>query len=362
VPTADTVKYKFLLRALVAAGHNVLLTGETGVGKSVVTKGFLATAPADVVSACVNFSGKTTTKNLQDAFEGNLEAKRKTLLGPPGGKKMVFFIDDVNMPQLDRFGSQPPCELLRQIIDQTGFYDTKKLIFKQIKDTRVVCACAPPGGGRNAVTPRLLRHFNMIWVPDLSEHSMKTIFASILRGFLEQDTASGLSIYAEPIVKGSVDLYARTIVDFLPTPAKCHYTFNLRDLSKVVQGILMVDLPDLTSKDTLVYLWLHETFRVFRDRLVDASDREKFTALAHGRLQSHLDVDWEISEFENVLFGDYETEGPAPRPYLKLSDTNALIPKLDGWLEQHNVDQQPMNLVFFDDCIQHLSRIARVLK
>jgi dynein heavy chain len=117
VPTADTVKYKFMLRTCLQAGHNVLITGETGVGKSVVTKDFLACAPEDQVSACVNFSGKTSTRNLQDAFEGNLEAKRKTLLGPPGGKKMVFFIDDVNMPQLDRYGSQPPCELLRQTID-----------------------------------------------------------------------------------------------------------------------------------------------------------------------------------------------------------------------------------------------------
>lgn len=113
VPTADTVKYKFVLHTLVGAGHNVLITGETGVGKSVVTKDFLTTAPENIVSACVNFSGKTTTKNLQDAFEGNLEAKRKTLLGPPGGKTMIFFIDDVNMPQLDRYFSQPPCELLR---------------------------------------------------------------------------------------------------------------------------------------------------------------------------------------------------------------------------------------------------------
>lgn len=313
----------------------MLITGETGVGKSVITKDFLATAPADIVSACVNFSGKTTTKNLQDAFEGKLEAKRKTLLGPPGGKKMIFFIDDVNMPQLDRYGSQPPCELLRQTIDQTGFYDTKKLIFKQIKDTRFVCACAPPSGGRNAVTPRLFRHFNMIWVPDLSEHSMRTIFASILRGFLAQDASSGLSIYAEPVIKASVDLYNRTISEFLPTPAKCHYTFNLRDLSKVVQGILMIALPDLSSKETLVYLWVHETFRVFRDRLVDASDRSRFSKLAHGRLEAYLDMEWQLENFENVLFGDYESDSPDPstRPYLKLSEINALIPKLDGWLE-----------------------------
>ena len=248
VPTSDTVKYKYLLHTLVGAGHNVLITGETGVGKSVVTKDFLATAPDTIVSACVNFSGKTTTKNLQDAFEGNLEAKRKTLLGPPGGKKMIFFIDDVNMPQLDRYGSQPPCELLRQTIDSTGFYDTKKLIFKQVKDTNYVCACAPPGGGRNAVTPRLFRHFNMIWVPELSEASMKTIFTSILKGFLDQNEQSGLNIFAEPVIKASVDLYQNTISDFLPTPAKCHYTFNLRDLSKVVQGILMISLNNLEDK------------------------------------------------------------------------------------------------------------------
>ena len=38
-----------------------------------------------------------------------------------------------------------------------------------VKDTKFITACAPPGGGRNEVTPRLFRHFNMIWVPDLSQ-------------------------------------------------------------------------------------------------------------------------------------------------------------------------------------------------
>ena len=88
-----------------------IITGETGVGKSVVTKDFLTNAPEHIVSACVNFSGKTTTKNLQDAFEGNLQAKGKTLLGPPGGKKMIFFIDDVNMPQLDRYEAHMVVEI-----------------------------------------------------------------------------------------------------------------------------------------------------------------------------------------------------------------------------------------------------------
>jgi len=84
------------------------------------------------------------------------------------------------------------------------------------------------------VTPRLFRHFNMIWVPDLSQASMKSIFTAILRGNLELKVGGGLSVFASPIVVSAVDIYQKTIKDFLPTPTKCHYTFNLRDLSKVV--------------------------------------------------------------------------------------------------------------------------------
>jgi dynein heavy chain len=106
-------------------------------------------------------------------------------------------------------------------------------------------------------------------MPELSENSMRIIFTSILSGFLSQNETSGLNVVAEPVIKTSVDLYLRTINDFLPTPSKCHYTFNLRDLSKVVQGILMMKIENLDSKQTLVKIYIHETFRVFRDRLID---------------------------------------------------------------------------------------------
>ena len=44
-----------------------------------------------------------------------------------------MFVDDLNMPKLDRYGSQPPIELLRQYQDFGGFYDREKLFWKQIK-------------------------------------------------------------------------------------------------------------------------------------------------------------------------------------------------------------------------------------
>lgn len=341
-------------------GYNVLMTGETGVGKSVIVKEFLMTATEQIDPAFVNFSGKTTSKNLQDAFEGNLDAKRKNLLAPKvHNTKKIFFIDDVNMPQKEVYGAQPPCELLRQTIDAGGFYDVKKLLFKNVKDTRFVAACGPPGGGRSDVSPRLFRHFNMIWVPDLSVQSMKTIFTAILRGNLELKPG-GVAMLAESVVKSAVEIYQKTINDFLPTPTKCHYTFNLRDLSKVVQGMLMCKNEDIENKADLAYLYINETFRVFRDRLIDEKDRERFNLMSHEIMESHLNLDWELAVFQNTLFGDFETN---EKKYIKLSSTQELIPRLEDLLNMYNNgDNQTMNLVFFEDCIQHLSRIARILR
>ena len=75
------------------------------------------------------------------------------------GLQVLVFVDDLNMPSPEEYGAQPPLELLRQFMDLGGFYDMKKLNWKDILDVTVVAACGPPGGGRNAISPRLLKHF-----------------------------------------------------------------------------------------------------------------------------------------------------------------------------------------------------------
>jgi dynein heavy chain len=107
----------------------------------------------------------------------------------------------------------------------------KKIQFMYVKDCIFAAACAPPSGGRNPVTPRLFRHFNMLWVPDLNQRSMEHIFNSILKGFLMP--TKGLEKLSFSIVKSTIDIYFKISKDLLPTPAKCHYTFNLRDVAKV---------------------------------------------------------------------------------------------------------------------------------
>ena len=42
------------------------------------------------------------------------------------------------------------------------------------------------------------------------------------------------------IVAATIEVYNSISAELLPTPAKFHYTFNLRDISKVFQGMLMI--------------------------------------------------------------------------------------------------------------------------
>jgi len=60
-------------------------------------------------------------------------------------------------------------------------------------------------------------------------------FQAILNGFFS-DFAQAVRQCTEPIVQAANEMYSRMSSDFLPTPAKSHYVFNLRDLSKCVQG------------------------------------------------------------------------------------------------------------------------------
>ena len=149
-----------------------------GVGKSVVAKDVLNRMYETglYVPVTLNFSAQTSSFRTQEILELKLEKKKKTLLGAPMGKKIILFVDDVNMPKLETYGAQPPIELLRQFLTYKGLYDREKLFWKEIRDVIITAACAPPGGGRNPLTPRFVRFFGMMLIPPPNEFSLKAIF------------------------------------------------------------------------------------------------------------------------------------------------------------------------------------------
>lgn len=200
------------------------------------------------ITGMINFSAQTNSNRTQEILESKLVKKKRSLFGAPGNKRLAIFIDDVNMPKPEVYGAQPPIELLRQLLDSGGFYDRDKLFWKDIENVILCSICAPPGGGRNPLTPRFTRHFSMMFIPTTSKVAMITIFTSILDGFLGEFPPNIANLGVD-VVEASVEVYLRIAEDLLPTPAKSHYVFNLRDLSKTIQGILQADfvtIPDPT--------------------------------------------------------------------------------------------------------------------
>jgi len=291
---------------------------------------------------------------LQLSLEDKMVALKRTLLGATPGKRNVIFVDDVNMPTKEKYGAQPPVELLRQYLDYRGFWDRKELFWKDIKDTTLLCAAAPPGGGRSTMTARFVRHFNMMCLPNPTNAIMNKIFSSILSGFLKTAGFKGVvQDLAPKIVKSTVELYEIIARDLLPTPAKSHYTFNLRDISKVFQGILMIGPMQCGTPEVMTRLWIHECFRTFFDRFIDVVDHGWYQGQIVSLLFRNFGLSWTVEDLfvkRTIMFGDFFTPGVRDQYEECTKDVGAL---LDEYLNEYN--EQPsnlsMDLVFFFDAI-----------
>ncbi|XP_023289677.1 dynein heavy chain 6, axonemal [Orussus abietinus] len=373
VPTIDTVRFGYIMQKLVEVGKPVLVTGGTGVGKSVITKMVLTSLhrTGSWLSIVLNFSAQTSSIRTQEILELKLEKKKKTLLGAPFGKRVCVFVDDVNMPKLDTYGSQPPIELLRQFLDFRGLYDRDKLFWKDIEDVVLATACAPPGGGRNPLTPRFVRHFGMLFIPAPSEESLKAIFRSILRGFLQEFTQPVMDI-GDRLVMATVEIYDRIALDLLPTPDKSHYVFNLRDLSKCIQGTMQADPSIVREPKQMLRLFYHECLRVFHDRLTNPKDKSYFYRLLTSTCSRIFGdqvipvPDEEIIEHPPILlFGDFMAFGASKdqRMYEEILDVQKMKTVLQDYLDDYCMEtSKDISLIFFMDAVEHLCRLARILR
>lgn len=73
--------------------------------------------------------------DVQRTLEAAVEKRTKTIFGPPVGKKLIVFVDDMNMPRVDSYGTQQPIALLKLLFERGGMYDRgKDLSWKIFKD------------------------------------------------------------------------------------------------------------------------------------------------------------------------------------------------------------------------------------
>ncbi|XP_037594046.1 dynein heavy chain 12, axonemal [Cebus imitator] len=382
VPTMDTIRYTFLMDLSITYAKPLLFVGPTGTGKSVYVKDKLMNhlEKDRYFPFYVNFSARTSANQVQNIIMARLDKRRKGVFGPPMGKKCIIFIDDMNMPALEKYGAQPPIELLRQFFDCGHWYDLKDTSKITLVDIELIAAMGPPGGGRNPVPPRFIRHFNVCSINSFSDETMVRIFSSIVAFYLRtREFPPEYFVIGNQIVNGTMEIYKQSMENLLPTPTKSHYTFNLRDFSRVIRGCLLIERDSVQSKHTMIRLFVHEVLRVFYDRLINDDDRRWLFQLTKTVIKDHFKESFDSifshlrkqnapvteEDLRNLMFGDYmnpDLEGDE-RLYIEIPNIHHFNDVVDQCLDEYNQTHKTrMNLVIFRYVLEHLSRICRVLK
>lgn len=364
VPTPETCSVSSWMQSLVQMQRPVMLAGAAGTGKTQLVCGMLAKQDPQVMQAAtVNFNFYTTAASLLNTMSLSLEKKVGLQYGPPGNSRLVYFMDDLNLPEVDPYNTQSAIALLRQHMEYGHVYDMSKLQQKQISMTQVV-ACLNPAGGSFQVNPRLQRWFSTFAVGLPGPTSLLTIYQTFLDGHLQYFDPD-IKAQGSNIIKAAYGLHQQVAGLFRKTASNFHYEFNIRHLSNVFQGLLVSQPEQIKTAEKFVQLWLHESERVYGDRLSSPEDLVKYQGLAQAQVK-RLFPTFNLSKF-------YAAENPAPLVFCHFADNaqdkcydqvgslDRLSATLEDALCEYNETNPTMDLVLFEDALKHVARISRII-
>uniref|UniRef100_A0A8C8YBW1 Dynein axonemal heavy chain 14 n=1 Tax=Panthera leo TaxID=9689 RepID=A0A8C8YBW1_PANLE len=265
-----------------------------------------------IIISTINFSISMTAAKAKEMILKKLVRRTKDSLGAPKSNQIVIFIDDLNVPESDTYGAQPPLELIRQLLDLGGLYDTKKLTWKNIQDLSLVAACVPSVAGRH-MSPRLLKHFSVLVLPHPSQSALRTIFQLLL-------------------------------------------------------GLLQAEKAVINSKETVALFFVHEATRVFHDRLIDSAEKGLFYQFLSKELENYFQINWTKEKLmdDSIVFVDFLDINKPHRKkfYQSTSDYEKLASVLNEFQMKLSLSSSETShsMVFFKEAIEHIARAARVLR
>ncbi|XP_014395404.1 PREDICTED: dynein heavy chain 14, axonemal [Myotis brandtii] len=304
----DTTCLSFLISLLLKSFCPVLLTGDFGIGKTSAIKQMLAKLEGSggfdvkyesILGEVLLYNEIKKLRYLRQNISALLSESYRTAAGSQGmclqelqtlPLSIVIFIDDLNMPEADKYGAQPPLELIRQLLDLGGVFDTEKIAWKNIQDLSLVAACMPPVG-RGDISPRLLKHFSVLVLPHPPQSALRTIFQVHLGMYFSiHNFTPEVQKSKDHIISCSLAIYYQVCQNMLTTPTKCHYLFNLRDIFKLLLGLLQADRAVVDSKEMAALFFVHEAARVFHDRLVEHAEKWLFYQFLSKELENYFQI------------------------------------------------------------------------
>ncbi|XP_075232643.1 dynein heavy chain, cytoplasmic isoform X3 [Lycorma delicatula] len=359
VPTLDTVRHESLLYTWLAEHKPLVLCGPPGSGKTMTLFSALRALP-DMEVVGLNFSSATTPELLLKTFDHYCEYRKTpngVMLAPVQlGKWLVLFCDEINLPDMDQYGTQRVISFLRQLVEHRGFYRTSDQAWVTLERIQFVGACNPPTDpGRKPLSHRFLRHVPVIYVDYPGETSLKQIYGTFSRAMLR--LMPPLRGYAEPLTNAMVEFYLASQERFTQD-MQPHYVYSPREMTRWVRGICEAIRPlETLTVEGLVRLWAHEALRLFQDRLVEESERrwtnENIDLVA---MKYFLTVDKQSALSRPILYSNWLSKDYVP------VDRNELRDYVKARLKVFYDEELDVPLVLFDEVLDHVLRIDRIFR
>lgn len=364
VSTADTCKFRWFMDLLIERNQPLMLVGTAGSGKSVIVSEKLQSLSENFALTNVPFNYYTTSEMLQKVLEKQLEKKAGRTFAPLANKTMIYFIDDMNQPMVDNYGTCQAHTIIKQFMDYRHWYDRTKLTPKDIHNIQFV-ATMNPTAGSFSIDPRLQRHFCVFAVNFPSYESQLLIYNQILSQHVS-NTSNKFAIscqkVVEPLINSALSLHQRMSQIFMPTAIKFHYIFNLRDLANVFQGMLFANGESIRDANQMIQLWVHEANRVYSDKLINEQDIESFNKIIADVIKKNFEGINENVIFTKPLVYCHFADGLQESKYMAIKEWNKLNNLLKEAQSNYSDIVGSMNLVLFEDAMAHVCRINRILE
>eukprot|EP00931_Biecheleriopsis_adriatica_P036383 TRINITY_DN2095_c0_g1_i5.p1 TRINITY_DN2095_c0_g1~~TRINITY_DN2095_c0_g1_i5.p1 ORF type:complete len:4649 (-),score=1173.32 TRINITY_DN2095_c0_g1_i5:61-14007(-) len=387
IPTMDSVRAEYVIDIIGCFDQtktppsfkSSMLVGAPGTAKTSTALMYMSKfSPDAMLTKRLNLSSATQPLGFQKSIEAEIERKTGKTFCPPGGKKLTIFIDDASMPIVNKWGDQITNELCRQLIEMSGFYfldKDKRGDFKSIEGLQYIGAMGHPGGGKNDIPNRLKSKFMCFNMVLPSTVSVDNIFGSIMKSKFSSKAGAKADVIelSKKLTAATVDVWDRVKSKLLPTPLRFHYIFNMRDLSRVFQGIMECPVNVVTSETILVRLWKHENQRVFSDKLSRDVDKQlvektlkEFMPLHFGEALAaeNQETEWFADFLRDIEFDDETGEElGAPKVY-EPAEWEITKSKAYEYLGKYNelYPSRAMNLVLFDEAMQNMMKINRTIQ
>ncbi|UJR10317.1 hypothetical protein I4U23_014523 [Adineta vaga] len=311
IPTNETVRLSFWLEALVKRGVSVMFVGSAG-------------------------TDYTTSEMLQNSLEKPLEKKAGRTYGAPGNRQLIYFIDDFNMPERDKYFTVQAHTIVREYLDYQHWYDRQKLTLKDIRNCQFIVAMNQNAGTFN-IDARLQRHFATFAIPFPNKNTLHTIYSKMLETKFTNFN--------------KIDLKTQTsfLNHFITILIQFHQRNDIRFGKRILHP------------QDLIRLYIHEAERTYSDKLINQDDIDLFHKILRETIRKNFEF-VNDDTFVRPLIYSHFSGGIGDAQYTAILSMDKLQKIVEDALISYNETNSPMNLVLFEDALIHVARINRILE